>query len=462
LVDVAQNAIILVSTIVFMFALDWRLALIAIGALPLFIMPTRSVGRRRKAIKRRARACAADLTGLLTETLSASGALLVKVFDRADDEVTRFRATATRLRRLSLRQALVGRWFRMLLGVFETVAPSAVFAAGGWLVVRGHTPLGTVVALVALMRRLYKPASDLAGVHVDLMTSYVHFERVFAALDAAPSVQDAPGARPLNLTAGRLDFRNVSFAYDGSSLALSDISFTVAPGTTVGLVGPSGAGKSTLAALALRLYDPIAGAVLVDGADARLLTQSSLHANIGIVTQDTYLFHTTVLENLRYGKPSATMTAVENAARRAGIHDLIARLPDGYQTVVGERGYRFSAGERQRLAIARAILKDTRILILDEATSALDSASEHHVQESLGQVLQGRTSLIIAHRLSTIRHADLIVVVDRGRVVESGRHDELLANGGLYAWLWRSQARQVARRRPPAVAVPAVAGSMVV
>ena len=454
LADIAQNVIVLLSTIAFMIALDWRLALAAIAALPLFIAPTRRVGQARKAVKRRTQARTSELTGIITETLSVSGALLVKVFDHADMEVQRFRRKADELRSLALEQSLVGRWFRMLLGVTESLGPAIVFAFGGWLVVRGEVPLGTIVALVTVMKRLYTPASDLASVHVDLMTSYAYFERVFAVLDRTASAQDASAATALPRISGRIEFRDVTFTYDGASPALSHVDCTIAEGTTVGIVGPSGAGKSTLAALVLRLYDPTTGTVLVDGTDTRTVTQSSLRANIAVVTQETFLFHTTVLENLRYGRPGASRADIEDAARRAQIHNTIAALPDGYDTVVGERGYRFSAGERQRLAIARAILKNPRILILDEATSALDSVSERLMQESLAPLLEGRTSLIIALRLSTIRDADLILVLDHGSVVEQGTHEDLLARNGCYAWLWRSQARR--ETRPGVLAVTGV------
>jgi ATP-binding cassette subfamily B protein len=451
LIDIIQNTIVLATTLVFVFVLDWRLALIAVAFLPLFVTPTRRVGKKKKELKRSVQARMSELTGIVTETLSVSGALMIKVFDTRDAETRRFHDKAEELKQLSLQQSLVGRWFTMILKLFESIGPAIVFALGGWLVIRGRIPLGTVVAFVAVMKRLYSPASDLANVHVDLLTSYAYFDRVFAVLDRTSPIRDEPGARALQRPAGRVEFKNLSFTYDSDgdalvSSALSNIDLTIQPGMTIGVVGPSGAGKSTLASLLMRLYDPTQGAVLVDGIDVRRVTQASLRAHLAVVTQETFLFHTTVLENLRYGNPSASRAQVESAAKRAQIHDLIASLPEGYNTVVGERGYRFSAGERQRLAIARAILKDPRILILDEATSALDSVSERAVQEALAPLLHGRTSVIIAHRLSTVRHCDQIIVINRGRIVERGPHDDLLARRGLYARLWRSQAKRDARR----------------
>jgi ATP-binding cassette subfamily B protein len=414
--------------------------------MPFLVVRTRRVGQARKKIKRQAQARTSQITGVVTETLSISGALLVRTFDSADTEVARFRGHAEELKRLALTQALIGRWFRMLLRSFESLAPAIVFAFGGWLIVRGQIPLGTVVALATLMKRIYSPASDLASVHVDLMTSYAYFERVFAVLDRTAPPRETTRPMALGRVAGRLEFRNVSFQYDDeSAAALSGVDLTIEAGTTVGIVGSSGAGKTTLGALIMRLYDPSEGAVLLDGTDLRRVSVSSLRANIGVVTQETFLLHGTVLDNLRYGNPAASMAQIEDATRRAQIHDRIAVLPDGYQTVVGERGHRFSAGERQRLAIARAIVRNPRILILDEATSALDSVSERLVQQSLAPLLFGRTSVIIAHRLSTIRDADLILVMDQGAVIERGTHDELLSRNGRYAWLWRAQSRRIAR-----------------
>ena len=460
LADVAQNTVIVLAATAFMMVLEWRLALVALASMPLLVLRTRRVGQTRKAIKRRAQARTSELTGVVTETLSISGALLVRTFDSAEAEVTRFRRHAEELKRLALAQALVGRWFRMLLRAFESIGPAAVFALGGWWIVRGEIPLGTVVALAALMKRVYNPASDLASVHVDLMTSYAYFERVFAVLDRTEPRREGPAPVKLGRVAGRLELRNVSFAYDDeSAAALSAVNVTIPEGTTVGIVGPSGAGKTTLGALIMRLYDPTEGAVCLDGTDLRQVSVSSLRANIAVVTQETFLLHATVLENLRYGNPAASLAQIWDAARRAQIHDRITALPDGYNTLVGERGYRFSAGERQRLAIARAILKDPRILILDEATSALDSVSERLVQQALAPLLEGRTSVIITHRLSTIRDADLILVLDRGTVVERGTHDELLTRNGRYAWLWRAQARRAVR--PSVYPVPGAAAEAV-
>jgi len=446
LVDVAQNAIVLASTTAFVFMLDWRLALVALGFLPLFIAPTRRVGRTRKRIKRTVQARVSELTGILTETLSVSGALLIKVFGGEDIELRRFRAKAEEIKQLSLEQSLVGRWFQLLLGLFEAVGPAIVFALGGFLVIEGHIALGTVIAFVTVLKRLYGPARQLAGVHVDLMTSYAYFERVFGVLDRMPSIRDASNAIALPPTRGQIALRGVSFSYDGADDTLSQINLEIPAGSTVAIVGPSGAGKSTIASLVMRLYDACEGSVAIDGVDVRDVTLRSLHENLAVVTQETFLFHTSVLENLRYAKPSASRAEVEDAATRAQIHDVIASLPDGYHTVVGERGYRFSVGERQRLAIARAILKNPRILILDEATSSLDSESEHKVQQALASLCKGRTTLVIAHRLSTVRDADLIVVLDRGRIAERGTHDELMENAGLYAWLWRVQMGKRDRR----------------
>jgi ATP-binding cassette subfamily B protein len=442
-VDVIQNSVILLSTVVLIFWLDWRLALLATAMLPLFIAPTRRVGQRRKEIKREAQAETAELTGILTETLSVSGALLLKVFGTEEKEALRFQSKAKEIMDLQLQQSLVGRWFNMLLGLFEDFGPAMMWLAGGFLVILGLIPLGTVMAFIqVLKKRLYSPATALANVHVDLVVSYAYFDRIFQVLDMKPSIVDAPDAVKLRDVRGEVAFRHVHFAYGADDHTLTDIDVVIPPGKSLALVGPSGAGKSTIAALLPRLYDPTEGSVTLDGVDLRKIQLESLRSHISVVTQETFLFHASVLENLRYGRPGATDEEVEAAARSAQIHDLIEGLPQGYGTIVGERGYRFSGGERQRLAIARAILKNPRILILDEATSALDSANETLVQRALEPLLEGRTSLIIAHRLSTIRKADTICVLQAGRVVERGTHDELLALGGLFSKLHRDQLGQ--------------------
>ena len=436
--DILENTVTLLFTSAFLFALDWRLALVAIATLPLSFIPVHSVGRRRKALKRQTQAEIGELTAMLMEMLSVSGALLVKVFGAERREVERFRNRAEEIADLSLKQSLVGRWSKLLLGSFEALGPALLFGVGGFLVIQGHIGLGTIVAFVTVIKRLYGPATKLATVNVDLLTSYAYYERVFELLDRPPAIEQAADTVVMNPVTGRIELRNVSFSYDGQTNAVSGLDLAIEPGQTVALVGPSGSGKSTIASLVLSLYDPTFGSVLVDGVDLRNADIASLRNAIGVVTQDTFLVHGTIFENLRYGRPSASRAEIEAAAKRAQIHDVIAALPRGYETVVGERGYRFSAGERQRIAIARAILKDPRILILDEATSALDATSERKVQDALAS-LRGRTTIVIAHRLSTIRDADQIVVLDRGQIVEQATHDELIAEQGLYARLWRAQ-----------------------
>jgi ATP-binding cassette subfamily B protein len=332
----------------------------------------------------------------------------------------------------------------MLMKLFEDLGPALVYGVGGYLVIRGEVGLGTVLAFVALLKKLYSPASDLAGVHVDIVTSYGYFERVLAVLDLEPAIKNAPDAVTLEEVQGALKFENVSFSYGDEQATLSNIDLDIAPGESVAVVGPSGAGKSTLAALTLRLYDPSAGRILLDGHDYRQIKLKTLRQHIAVVSQETYLFHASIADNLRYARPEATPEELEQAARAAQIHDFIASLPQGYQTLVGERGYRLSGGERQRIAIARAILANPKILILDEATSALDSTNERLIQAALEPLLAGRTSLIIAHRLSTIQKANRIVSIDQGRIVEVGNHRTLLERRGLYARLYEQQMSHAA------------------
>jgi ATP-binding cassette subfamily B protein len=407
------------------------------------------------------------MSNIIGETLGINGALLVKAFGRQRREIERFRDTNRQVRDIGVRRALVGRWFFMGLGISSAIGTALIYWAGGHLVLRDALSVGTIVAFAAYLTRLYGPISALSNVQVEFATSMVSFERVFEYLDLPVEIEDAPDAVELGSVAGHVQFHDVSFSYlreddspaalapgigpngdgaEGSFVpiasrrwALRNVSFQVQPGQLVALVGPSGAGKTTVTYLLPRLYDPTEGRITLDGHALRRLKQESLAHQIGMVTQETYLFHDTVRANLLYARPDATQQELAAACQAANIHDVIARLPEGYDTLVGERGYRLSGGEKQRLAIARVILKDPCILILDEATSHLDSQSEALIQAALEPLLEGRTSLVIAHRLSTVLAADTILVLDEGRLVEQGTHAELLARGGLYAHLYATQ-----------------------
>ncbi|MDW8269964.1 MAG: ABC transporter ATP-binding protein, partial [Anaerolineae bacterium] len=438
----------------------WQLTLLATFVLPLFIVPARRVGRVLRRVTRAQMEANAEMTALMQETLGVSGALLVKLFGRREDMNVRFHEKATRVGELGVRAALVGRAFFVLIGLVAAVGTATVYWMGGYLAIRGVLQVGDIVAFALYLPRLYGPLAALINARVDLATSLVSFERVFEVLDLPVAIADAPDALSLERVQGRVEFDHVWFAYPAGGMpmlsergdgirplaasatrrwALEDVSFTVEPGQLVALVGPSGAGKTTITYLLPRLYDPDRGVIRIDGHDIRQVSLASLSAAIGMVTQETYLFHDTVRANLRFARPEATEAEMIAACRAANIHDLIASLPDGYDTIVGERGYRFSGGEKQRLAIARVILKDPRILVLDEATSSLDSESERLVQEALATVMRGRTSIVIAHRLSTILAADRILVLDEGRIVEEGTHADLLRRGGLYARLYQTQ-----------------------
>jgi ATP-binding cassette subfamily B protein len=470
--NIITNGFTLVSTLVVMVSIEWRLALLAVGVLPLFLLPARRVGRVLRGIRRESMEYRADMTGIISETLSISGALLVKTFGRQQQEAERFRVANRNVRNIGVRWALVGRWFFLGLQVVGAVGTALIYWLGGHLVLGEELTVGTIVAFAAYLTRLYGPLSALSNVQVEFATSMVSFERVFEYLDMPAEITDRSGAVAIESVAGHVCFDAVSFRYEperseaeeepktvvpgddqdrseaslapvtGRLWALRDLSFSIAPGQLAALVGPSGAGKTTVTYLLPRLYEPTEGRITLDGRDLRDMQLESLAEQIGMVTQETYLFHDTVRANLLYARPEASHAELEEACRAAHIHDLFASLPEGYDTVVGERGYRLSGGEKQRLAIARVILKDPGILILDEATSHLDSASEALIQQALEPLLEGRTSLVIAHRLSTILAADLILVLDAGRLVEQGTHAELLAQGGLYAELHATQFQQ--------------------
>ncbi|MFW6203916.1 MAG: ABC transporter ATP-binding protein [Actinomycetota bacterium] len=461
LAQVVSNAVTLVVATAAMLVLSWQITLLLLVLLPLFILPARFVGRRLAAISRESMQLNATMSQAMTERFNVAGALLVKIFGRYDDEAATFSESAGRVRDIGVVQALYARYFFIGLTLLTSLATAVVYGLGGWLAIEGALQIGTLVGLAALLTRLYGPLTALSNVQVDIMTALVSFERVFEVLDLEPMVRDRPDARPLptdSTSPESIEFDDVWFRYPAAedvSLAsleavaredagpgtevLRGVSFTVEPGRLVALVGPSGAGKSTITHLVSRLYDPTHGAVRVGGHDLRDLTQESLHEAVGVVTQDAHLFHDTIRANLSYADPGATDEQLREALRAAQIWELVASLPEGMDTIVGDRGYRLSGGEKQRLAIARLLLKAPRIVLLDEATAHLDSESEVAVQKALETALAGRTSLVIAHRLSTVRHADRILVVQGGRIVEAGSHEQLLAAGGLYAELYRTQ-----------------------
>ncbi len=479
--SVVSNVISLILVLITMVVLSWQVTLIALLLLPIFILPAKWVGKRLQRVSREQMQLDAEMSSLMTERFNVAGAMLAKLYGRPAEEEENFAGRAARVRDIGVVAAMYGRVFFTALTLVAALATAMVYGVGGVLVVEGGFQLGTLVALATLLTRMYGPLTALSNVHVDVMTALVSFDRVFEVLDLKPLVADREDARPLVLdradgatggsaaegsaaaaTAGRgapsIEFDHVSFSYPSAeevSLAslesiarpdtapgrevLRDVTFTVPPGRMYALVGPSGAGKSTITHLVSRLYDVTDGAVRIGGHDVRDLTLESLRAQVGVVSQDAHLFHDTIAANMRYARPDATDEEILAALDAAAIGDLVAAMPEGLDTVVGDRGYRLSGGEKQRLAIARLLLKAPSVVVLDEATAHLDSESEAAVQRALATALAGRTSLVIAHRLSTVREADQILVIDDGRVVERGRHEELLLRGGLYAELYRTQ-----------------------
>lgn len=456
---VVGNLITVTIVLITMFLLSWQVTILSLILVPLFLLPARWMGRRLQALTKEQMQVNAQMSTQMTERFNVSGALLVSLFGKPAREHEDFSQRAAQVRDSGISIAMANRWFFTALLLVGSIATAITYGVGGNLVIGGSITLGTLLALVALLAQLYGPLTALSNVRVDVMTALVSFERVFEILDLPPLVRDAPHAKPVQSGPLGVSFEHVGFRYpsaaevslaslesvarEGSSRAeepvLHDISFDVLPGQLVALVGPSGAGKTTITALVPRLYDVTQGVVRVGDSDVRDLELSSLRDAVGVVTQDAHLFHDTIGSNLRYARPDASDEDIRDALRGAHILDLIDSLPDGLDTVVGDRGYRLSGGEKQRIAIARLLLKAPRVVILDEATAHLDSESESAVQQALAEALRGRTSLVIAHRLSTVRQADVILVIEEGRVVERGTHVELLALGGLYATLYATQ-----------------------
>ncbi|MCI0779301.1 MAG: ABC transporter ATP-binding protein [Chloroflexi bacterium] len=452
-----MQAFILVSAVAVMFAMDWRLALLSLSVLPFAVTSSRRVGFRRYDLQKEAQVKLADLNAITQETLNISGFLLMKTFAKETFERLRFERKATEVMDVQIRTSMLGRWFRVVLQILEAIGPALVYLYGGYLVIQGDMSLGTLVAFVALLVRLYQPMGQLANVNVEVMAALALFERIFEYLDIESDVAESPSAVALPTPArGHVAFHDVGFQYLPERWALRGITFAAEPGQLVALVGPTGAGKTTATYLVPRLYDATEGAVTIDGTDVRDLKIHSLRSQMGIVTQETYLFNASVRENLRYARAEATDAEVMDACRVAQFDDVVEDMPEGLDTVVGERGYRLSGGEKQRLAIARVLLKDPRILVMDEATSSLDSVTESRIQAAMGPLMEGRTTIAIAHRLSTVLAADQILVIDQGRLVETGTHAELIAEGGLYAELYEIQFKP---QLTGAVAAPLGAGS---
>jgi ATP-binding cassette subfamily B protein len=482
IVGIITNTIQGIVILSVMLSLEWRLTLISVAILPFFLIATRLMGTRLRDIAHKQMEANAHMNALMGETLNIGGTLLVKLFGRTSFEVDQFSQRAASVRNIGIRRAFMGSIFITLIGLLTAVGTSLVYGLGGYLVIKGEFTIGTIIALGAYLGTLYNALQSLANAPVEFATSMVSFERVFEIIDLPVDIPEKESAFELKDVDGGISFENITFLYEtGDETLLSDvhrygsvdsvntvlsgptepsgtegaapksqargkaldgITFHVAPGQLVALVGPSGAGKTTLTYLIPRLYDPTEGTIRIDGHDLKDVTLASLSRQIGMVTQETYLFHDTIRTNLEYARLEATRSEMEEACRIANIHSFISDLPDGYDTIVGERGYRLSGGEKQRIALARVILKDPKILVLDEATSSLDSESELLIQEALKRVMAKRTSIVIAHRLSTILAADLILVIDRGQIVERGTHPELLEQKGLYANLYNTQFRK--------------------
>ena len=444
--SVVSNIATVVTTLVALFTMSWRLALVGIVVIPLLILPTKSVGKTRWKLLSESQEKADEMNQLVNETLSVSGSMLVKLFAREQKEYDRFVGVNEDVTRLAMKEQRSGKWFRVIMGMFTQVGPLLIYFAGGWFIISRGDPnltVGTITATVALINRLYRPVQSLLDIEVDFTRSLALFTRIFDYFDMVNTIVSPPNGKKPPVAQRDIKFDHVAFSYDPAIPLLTDIDFTVPGGQMYAIVGPSGSGKSTVVNLIPRLYDVLAGSVSIAGVDVRQFDLSYLRSCIGVVTQDSYLFNGTIRENLLYAKDNATQEELEAACKTANIHDFIMNQPDGYETQVGNRGLKLSGGEKQRLSIARVMLKDPKILILDEATSALDSISENSIQQALEVMMQGRTSIVIAHRLSTILKADKILVLKGGQIVEQGTHEELLGQGGVYRELYETQFRTV-------------------
>ncbi|MBR0139193.1 MAG: ABC transporter ATP-binding protein [Firmicutes bacterium] len=447
--SIVSNTATVVTTLVALFSMSWKLALVGIVVIPLLILPTRSVGENRWKLLSQNQSKRDEMNQIINETLSVSGSMLVKLFTREEKEYERFVNLNEEITQLALKEQRSGKWFRVVMGMFTQLGPLLIYFAGGWLIIsRGDTNLtvGTITATVALINRLYRPVESLLNIQVDFTRSLALFTRIFEYFDMENPIKDPENGEKPDMKLAEIRYDHVNFSYSPEKPLLTDIDFTVPGGKMYAIVGPSGSGKSTVVNLIPRLYDVCGGKVTISGVDVRDIDLKYLRENIGMVTQEAYLFNGTILDNLLCAKDDATMEEIIAACKTASIHDFIASQPDGYNTEVGNRGLKLSGGEKQRISIARTILKDPKILILDEATSALDSISETAIQDALETIMEGRTSIVIAHRLSTILKADRIMVVKDGVIAEMGTHDELLEQGGIYKELYETQFRRVLER----------------
>jgi len=438
-VNALSSIFIIITTSIALFSMNWKLAILGMIVLPLFVLPTRKVGKVRWKIATNNQEKIGQLNQIIQETLSISGAILSKIFTKEKDEYKKFKTINEEVINLQIKESVVGRWFFMTLNMFTTIGPMLIYFYGGYLFIKGEISIGSIIAFVSLLTILYRPVTQLSNIHIDIIRSFALFERIFEYFDSHQDIIDKPNAKELGIIHGEVVFEKVCFSYNSKVKVLEDISFSVKSGNMIALVGLSGAGKTTITNLIPRLYEVNSGIIKIDGFDVKDVTLESLRNQIGIVMQEPYLFNDTIEENLRYGKTDATEEELINACEAAYIHDFIMSLPDKYKTVVGNRGIKLSGGEKQRISIARVILKNPRIIILDEATSSLDSISEMYIQKAMVPLLHNRTSFVIAHRLSTVIAADQIFVIDNGTVAEIGKHEELIKGNGLYKQLYNTQ-----------------------